>query len=582
MASAYTERSSDTGAGNIMAGGKKKLNAISELLVSTAQIIADAGAELPGGDTELTTKTDAEDPPPAPATSTDTQMKEVDMEVRYELVDLIKTKSIKLNYDPMSDCFVFTKSAGMGGSIDILLEEDEVINDEAWPEFVGKSVGSNPMIPPDEDMVEINKFTARPHTKDEVRRVIIRAAGTGRDRHGERNRPKALGTGATISVGKSLMDNHNIEDVSKTWGRIYSAKTMRTKNDGMVLVQKGYLLNSPENQGLIRQLEAGIASMASVSYKVKRSDYMCSLCNRPMFQDKGAGLEHQAASPQHHPKPQLMYCGHYVGFSKSEKGEVCEGWVGDWSDYLETTRTGAPADPSAEFRIKSQEFAAPDASKKEAEFDHAIAQITEKVDKHVNDLCIEMLSDCIRKGLRGTVSTLSTDSIRGAQAVDETQKTENGQQATTPATAAVVELKPSEDLEKFTKSVEGLGTTVAALDKAVSAAAEAQQKQATLVEDFHKALVAEKGARDVQVKELGERFSVILGIQEETQKQLADLAKKVDLAASKSIDEMVMKLAAIVPNGVAVDAQEQAQKMDDTTGFYADTIGRVMKGRTQK
>jgi len=136
----------------------------------------------------------------------------------------------------------------------------------------------------EQELAQINRFTRKQLTADEVYTFAVRLCDNEVDRDGERFEPDTLIGLAELFVGKTGIFDHNWTAAGQT-ARIYRTEVV---DDPGVLTAAGdpgryvkgyaYILRTPGNEELIAQLEGGILKEVSVGCSVGHS--VCSICGK--------------------------------------------------------------------------------------------------------------------------------------------------------------------------------------------------------------------------------------------------------------------------------------------------------------
>ena len=143
------------------------------------------------------------------------------------------------------------------------------------------------------ELEEINRFTRRTLTAEEVYPFAVRLCDNHADRDWEFFDRPALEKLAELFVGKTGVFDHDWSARQQT-ARIY--RTELVEEPGVVteagepgcwLKGCAYMLRTPETEGLIAQIEGGILKEVSVSCAVARS--VCSVCGAEVGSGGGCG-----------------------------------------------------------------------------------------------------------------------------------------------------------------------------------------------------------------------------------------------------------------------------------------------------
>lgn len=136
----------------------------------------------------------------------------------------------------------------------------------------------------EQELAQINHFSRRKLTQDEVYTFAVRLCDNEVDRDGERFEAQTLEGLAELFVGKTGIFDHQWSANGQT-ARIYRTEvvdepgTVTTVGDGYRYVKGyAYMLRTPGNEELIAQLDGGIVREVSVGCAVGRS--VCSICGK--------------------------------------------------------------------------------------------------------------------------------------------------------------------------------------------------------------------------------------------------------------------------------------------------------------
>lgn len=176
------------------------------------------------------------------------------------------------------------------------------------------------------ELEQINRFTRKKLTADEVYTFAVRLCDNEVDRDGERFESGTLDKLAQLFVGKTGIFDHDWSATGQT-ARIYRTQVvdepgvLTAAGDGYRYVKGyAYILRTPGNQELIAQLDGGILQEVSVGCAVERS--VCSICGK------------QAGS-----------CSHKKG--ERYDGTLCYTKLEGAADAFEWSFVAVPAQPKA-------------------------------------------------------------------------------------------------------------------------------------------------------------------------------------------------------------------------------------------
>lgn len=179
-----------------------------------------------------------------------------------------------------------------------------------------------------EDMSEINSYTRRDLSPDEVYVFPVTLCDNQIDRDGERFTAGALSKLAELFVGKTGIFDHIPSGQNQT-ARIYETNVVVDASkpstaDGepyTALTAKAYMMRTSSNADLIKEIDAGIKKEVSISCAVKMR--YCSICGEDAYH----GCEHQKG--------------------RSYEGKVCCHVLDEPLDAYEWSFVAVPAQPKA-------------------------------------------------------------------------------------------------------------------------------------------------------------------------------------------------------------------------------------------
>lgn len=433
-----------------------------------------------------------------------------------DLVAFIKSHKMPLQYDVESDTFTFKRSSNLRSLAAVMAEVDGEELDTA------KSASS--FVPTDEDMALVNKYTGRPHEAHEIKVYAIKATDTYPDSSSERVSRKGMVEAQDACKGCAFMEDHATHSVAKAVGTIYDAQVKADRQGGHYLLQKVYVLNSPENQQMIRNIEAGIGSKVSIHMRSKRSDYLCDTCKAPMFSDKG-------------------FCGHYVGYPDPSTGVVHTASINGCARYLETSRVAIGDNERASFKSI------------------AVSAVSDEIAnlKSVADNVVRIKPASI-EGATAVSDKKDQNKDSAKSAEEQTSDVSKQMEVTVKADEAIV--KFSESLDAFTKDLnKSLGGVVEGLEKALTSAGETITKQAALVDDLQKGVEEQKKQHEAEIGELKERFELLFKFHQE-------IVENTKTLQTKTIQELVDRLSNVKVNQTSITQREQEALAKNGTDFY--------------
>lgn len=132
------------------------------------------------------------------------------------------------------------------------------------------------------ELKQINRFSRKPLTDQELYTFNVVLCDNEIDRDGEQFDPGALKEMAGLFIGKTGIFDHSMKG-SDQKARIFSAqmeqvqgKTNRVGEPYCRLTAKAYMLRARENETLIGEIDAGIKKEVSVGVSVEQA--VCSVC----------------------------------------------------------------------------------------------------------------------------------------------------------------------------------------------------------------------------------------------------------------------------------------------------------------
>lgn len=141
---------------------------------------------------------------------------------------------------------------------------------------------TNGGFPPPEELDEINRYTRSPLKREEVYAFTLTLCDNEVDRDGERFSREALVQLAALYPGRPGLFDHSMKGRDQT-ARTYRAwvETERARRTSLnepytALRARAYMVRTPENTGLITEIDAGIKKEVSVGCAVAQRT--CSVC----------------------------------------------------------------------------------------------------------------------------------------------------------------------------------------------------------------------------------------------------------------------------------------------------------------
>lgn len=182
--------------------------------------------------------------------------------------------------------------------------------------------------PPPEELAQINRYARSPLKQEEVYAFTVTLCDNEIDRDGERFSRETLEQLAALYPGKLGLFDHSMKGRDQT-ARTYRAwvETDETKPTDQVepytaLRARAYMVRTPETEGLIAEIEAGIKKEVSVGCAVAQR--ICSVC----------GADRRAEP-----------CAHLPG--QSYGGKRCHTVLSGAQDAYEWSFVAIPAQPNA-------------------------------------------------------------------------------------------------------------------------------------------------------------------------------------------------------------------------------------------
>lgn len=178
----------------------------------------------------------------------------------------------------------------------------------------------------EQELEQINRFSRKKLTQEEVYTFAVRLCDNEVDRDGERFEGETLDGLAELFVGKTGIFDHEWSANGQT-ARIYRTQVVdepgvitAVGDDYRYIKGYAYMLRTPGNQELIAQLDGGILREVSVGCAVERS--VCSICGE-----------------------QAGNCGHRKG--ERYDGNLCYTSLEGAADAFEWSFVAVPAQPKA-------------------------------------------------------------------------------------------------------------------------------------------------------------------------------------------------------------------------------------------
>lgn len=213
---------------------------------------------------------------------------------------------------------------------------------------------------PDEgDIAKINEYTLEPLTAEQV---YTFKAVIGNNETDDRNlmpfSRKALEELAPLYVGKTMIKDHD-PSADNQVARVYDTeirsdpeKTTGLGEPYAELIAKCYMVKTPENEGLISEIKAGIKREVSTGFAA--SSLVCSICGTDWVKSA---------------------CAHRLG--GEYEGKTCMRVIDGCSDAYELSFVAVPAQPNAGTTKSAEDT--PEEDKALAEFTAKKAEIEKRL-----------------------------------------------------------------------------------------------------------------------------------------------------------------------------------------------------------
>lgn len=213
---------------------------------------------------------------------------------------------------------------------------------------------------------ELNKFTRREHTADEVYMFDIILCDNDVDRDFEAFSEKSLKKLCELFVGKTGIFDHNPKGSNQT-ARIFHTelvtdenRTTKLNTPYTALKACGYMVRTDSNSDLIKEIDAGIKKEVSISCSA--GSKTCSIC--------GADLK-------------KSHCSHVKG--RTYGGKLCYSVINDISDAYEWSFVAVPAQVNAGITKKFGDLAENQVNSQEAN------QIADEVTKGLKEDIVKFM-----------------------------------------------------------------------------------------------------------------------------------------------------------------------------------------------
>lgn len=181
--------------------------------------------------------------------------------------------------------------------------------------------------PTEDEMAKINQYTLEELKSEDVFIFKVAMCDNEIDRDHEVFSLSALEALKDLFVGKTVMKDHAHYHTDGQCARIYatelhqdSVKQTSRGEPYTQLIAHCYMLNTPENGGIISEIKGGIKREVSVGFRANKAT--CSIC-----------------------KSNIWECSHWWG--KTYDGLTCYAELDDVSDAYELSFVCVPAQPKA-------------------------------------------------------------------------------------------------------------------------------------------------------------------------------------------------------------------------------------------
>lgn len=183
-------------------------------------------------------------------------------------------------------------------------------------------------IPAPEELAEINRYARSSLKREEIYAFTITLCDNEIDRDGERFSSETLKQLAALYPGKPGLFDHSMKGRDQTartyraWVETDGTKRTSLKEPYTALRARAYMVRTPENKGLIAEIDAGIKKEVSVGCAVAQKT--CSIC--------GADRRKEP-------------CVHLPG--RVYEGKLCHTVLSGAKDAYEWSFVAVPAQPEA-------------------------------------------------------------------------------------------------------------------------------------------------------------------------------------------------------------------------------------------
>lgn len=251
------------------------------------------------------------------------------------LTDVLKSDNSKFKHTyipgvtPSDDEFEYRRDIG------IMPAHEDIRKQYSLPNLPGTQ--RKDFSPTKSELTAINKLTGRPYSKEELKVYPIVFWDSEYDSHLERFSMKATREGKRLAPGVPGIKDHDAWKSDNVFAKTFDSE-VHVVDGKHYLTGKVYMLNTPENKSIIDGFESNINCEISVGVRGKRDEYICDVCERPMYKFSA--------------DPKDVWCGHYVG-QRLPGNKVVTATIDGVSAFKEWSRVVRGAQRSARIRVKT-------------------------------------------------------------------------------------------------------------------------------------------------------------------------------------------------------------------------------------
>lgn len=217
-----------------------------------------------------------------------------------DMLEVVKSSGFKHTYHVHSDEFEFKRDIGFFPTT------EEIRKKHSLPNLPGTQ--RKDFRPTKAELNKINsEFAARELKQDEIKVFPVVLWGSDYDSHLEKFSLKATKEGRKLAPGAPGIEDHDDFNSSGVHAKLFEAEVFQ-EGANYWLVGKAFVPDTAEHKSYIDGIEFGINDNLSVGVRSKRGDYICDVCEKPMYKWS------EDASK--------IWCGHYTGQMISEKKTV--------------------------------------------------------------------------------------------------------------------------------------------------------------------------------------------------------------------------------------------------------------------